>query len=124
MYYKIADKDKRFREELSHLMITEKRYRDTTLGLTDLSKLMGTPKRKISKLIALHFEKSFPDFLNDYRLEEVLLRFKNHDYEKHTIIAIALESGFPSKSTFYRYFKRKLGISPTEFLLREHGRPH
>lgn len=124
MNYKLTDNDNGFREELNHLMITEKHYLDTTLGLSDLSKLMGLPKRKISKLIPLHFDKSFPDFLNDHRLEEVLLRFKNRDYEKHTIIAIALESGFPSKSTFYRYFKRKLGIPPTEFLVRERGRQH
>jgi len=101
---------------LQNLLERDKCYQNTELDLKELSKLLGIPKRRTSLLIQELYGKSFSECINDFRLEEVLYRFKNQKHKKLTIVALALEAGFPSKSTFYRHFKLKMGISPSEFL--------
>lgn len=101
---------------LQNLLEHDKCYQNTELDLKELSELLGIPKRRTSLLIQELYGKSFSECINDFRLEEVLYRFKNQKHKKLTIVALALEAGFPSKSTFYRHFKLKMGISPSEFL--------
>lgn len=101
---------------LQRLLEQEKCYQNAELDLKGLSELLGIPKRRTSILIQELYGKSFSECINDFRLEEVLYRFKNQKHKKLTIVALALEAGFPSKSTFYRHFKLKMGISPSEFL--------
>lgn len=116
MNYKTVNCREYVLDRLHDLMTVKKSYQDTECSMTSLAKRLGTPKRRLSELIRDNFDKSFPSYLNDFRLEEVLIRFENQDYKKHTIIAIALEAGFPSKSTFYRYFRKKMHTSPSEYL--------
>ena len=116
MKHKSSNESNHFLYELHCHFVVNKVYRNSELDLASLSDVLGMPKRKTSRFIQSHFDKSFSNFLNDHRLEDVLQRFKNKDYERHTIMAIGLASGFPSKSTFYRYFKKKLKISPADFL--------
>ncbi|MDB4292476.1 helix-turn-helix domain-containing protein [Maribacter sp.] len=103
-------------KKLDHLLAVEKSYQNTDFDLQKLSNMLGISKRRTSLLIQKQYGKTFSECINDYRLQEVLHRFKNQKHKKLTIIALALEAGFPSKSTFYRYFKAKMGISPSAFL--------
>ncbi|TMM57206.1 helix-turn-helix domain-containing protein [Maribacter algarum] len=116
-----ADANNEFLKRLQNLLEEEKYYQNTDLDLDGLSKQLETSKRRTSILIQELYGKSFSECINDFRLEEVLYRFKNQKHKKLTIIALALEAGFPSKSTFYRHFKLKIGISPSEFLNRMDG---
>lgn len=100
---------------LRKLFESEKIYRDTELNLQYVSNLLGISKRRISTIIKITYGKSFSDFINDMRLEEVIIRLKNKDYETHTMIGLSEDAGFPSKSTFYRHFKKCMGISPSQF---------
>ncbi|NHF60068.1 AraC family transcriptional regulator [Flavobacteriaceae bacterium TP-CH-4] len=104
---------------LRHLMEYERIYRNPDLNLTLLGSRLRISERSTSKLIQRGFEKSYTTFVNDYRLEEVLYRLRNRQYITHTIIGLALEAGFPSKSTFYRFFKERLEMSPSEFVKRQ-----
>ena len=103
-------------KNLNNFIFTQKGYGDTVLNLSILSNKLGISKRRTSTVIKSNYNKSFTEFVNDLRLEEVLIAFKNNNHNKHTIVAVAIEAGFPSKSTFYRYFKKKMKVPPSEYL--------
>lgn len=108
--------EKAILKELQYLFENDLAYKKSGFNLTSLSEALGISTRRTSKLIRTHFQRSFTEYVNDYRLEEVLNRFREEKHITHTIFGLALEAGFLSKSTFYRVFKRRLAVSPSEFL--------
>lgn len=105
-----------FISKIESAMRDQKLYLDPTLTLIQLSSLLNLPPKIVSKSINSGFEKSFNDFVNGYRVEEVKQRLNLSDLQKLTILGIALECGFNSKSTFNRIFKEFTGVAPTEFI--------
>ena len=59
--------------------------------------------------------KNFYGWINEYRIQEVLDAMNREGTRDHSIIRIAYESGFYSKSTFNTIFKKKLGVTPSEY---------
>jgi AraC-like DNA-binding protein len=90
-------------------------YKDPDLTLPELARLVGLRTNEVSYLINTGLSKSFNDFLNDYRLEEVKQRLHAGDDEKLTLLGIAFEAGFRSKTTFNRVFKERTGLSPKAY---------
>lgn len=86
---------------------------DLTLGLL-AEKLQLTP-HELSRIINTAFKKSFSDFINEYRVTEVLRKMQDPGYDNMTLLGIAFEAGFNSKTTFNRIFKQMTGKSPTEY---------
>ena len=103
----------RLRSRLLAVMSDERPYLDPSLTLTDLTRAVGVNSTVLSHLINKGFEKNFNDFINEYRINEVKSRLRATDDE--TMLAIALESGFNSKATFNRAFKKFTGRTPREF---------
>lgn len=97
---------------------SDKIYRDMELNLQSVSNVLGISKRRTSAIIKYTYKKSFADFINDMRLEEVLTKLKNGGYRTHTMIGLSEDAGFSSKSTFYRHFKKRMGISPSQFIAK------
>ena len=62
------------------------------------------------------FHQNFYDFVNTYRIKESKRLLKDPESEKYKIISIAYDSGFSSKSSFYKAFKKSTGITPGEYL--------
>ncbi len=60
--------------------------------------------------------KTFSEFLNEYRVNEVKEKLKTEDRSLQTILAIALDSGFNSKASFNRVFKKHTGLTPSEYV--------
>ncbi len=104
------------REPLLRLFEEEKIYLNPNLSLGDLALRLKSNTSVLSALINQSFRKNFNDFVNEYRIEEFLKNSKTPAYSHLTLLAIALDSGFNSKSTFNRAFKKKMGVSPKEFL--------
>ena len=67
-------------------------------------------------MINEHMGKNFYTLVNDYRIEEVKRRLQDPEYSNLTILAIAYDSGFNSKSSFNTIFKEKTGMPPSEYL--------
>jgi len=67
-------------------------------------------------------EKNFSDYINSLRVDEAKKLLKNADFEAYTIVAIGLECGFNSKSTFYTAFKKFTGQTPTAYR-KQHSLP-
>ena len=96
-------------------MEAEKVYLDSDLTLADLAKKMRTSPTNLSKAINEFYEKNFNDFVNNYRIEEVIQKIHSKEGNLKTLLGIALDAGFNSKSTFNRAFKKQMKCPPKEF---------
>ena len=67
-------------------------------------------------MIKTIYGKSFVEFVNGYRVNYVMTALKNGEHKSLTLLAIAFDAGFSSKSTFYRTFKQKTNLTPSEYL--------
>lgn len=102
-------------KELDFLMKEAKIYRDPNLGLDSMAKKLNISGNYLSQLVNKLSGYNFTDYINRYRIEDAKFKLRNPNFINYTIISIALESGFNSKSTFYSAFKKRTGISPKEY---------
>ena len=58
---------------------------------------------------------SFYDLINDYRVETVKQKMRSSESRQFTLLALAFDSGFKSKTSFNRVFKQKTGMSPSQY---------
>ncbi|TGE10487.1 helix-turn-helix domain-containing protein [Hymenobacter fodinae] len=93
----------------------EKLYLNPTLTLAELSAHTGLAPRLISFTVNQGFGQSFNDLVNGYRVEEVKRRLRTPDAHRLTLLGIALDSGFNSKTTFNRIFKQFTGYAPRDY---------
>ena len=103
-------------EKVEKHMKKSKPYQDRELTIYDLSRQLNIPRHILSEIINEHIGKNFYNLVNDYRVEEVKQRLENPQYKHLTILAIAYDSGFNSKSSFNTIFKEKTGSTPSEYL--------
>ena len=104
-----------WREQLTRLMETEKMYLEPELALADLARRLGTNSSVLSAVINRVFEKNFNDYVNAYRVEAVKSLMTDPAVAHLSLLGIGLESGFNSKATFNRAFKKVTGVSPREY---------
>lgn len=97
-------------------METEKPYLNSDFSLTIFAKQLKTSTSTLSNLLNSHLNTSFNDFTNKYRVEEVKNRFKIGAHNHLTLESIAKDSGFKSKTTFYRAFYKFNSLTPKEYL--------
>ncbi|MBT7864323.1 MAG: AraC family transcriptional regulator [Gemmatimonadetes bacterium] len=101
--------------KLDELMQSEKPFLGEDLSLQWLADRMEVPANHLSQVINQESGANFYDFVNRYRIEEFLERRRDPSSENLTLLAIALASGFQSKSSFNRTFKRLMGCPPSQF---------
>ncbi|MCX7697538.1 MAG: helix-turn-helix domain-containing protein [Bacteroidales bacterium] len=94
-------------------IIETKLFLDPNINLLKVSKLLGTNTSYLSYVINKFYSSSFNELINHHRLEHARNLLKEVS-GKYTIEHIATLAGFNSKSTFYRLFKSKYGITPKE----------
>ncbi len=107
------------KEKLNKVLEVDKIFLNDELNLTDLSDSIGISNKKLSELLNQHLNTNFYNLINDHRIAEVIKRFEEGDSSKFTIMSIANDCGFQSKASFYRIFKQKIGISPSEFIKKD-----
>jgi AraC-like DNA-binding protein len=110
-----VEKFERLSSRIEQLMEREKPYLDPSLTIKDLANQADIPDYKLSSVINDHFDKNFFEFVNRYRIEEAKQRLQDPDYENFTILAIANDVGFNSKSSFNTAFKRFTQMTPSQF---------
>jgi len=101
--------------KLGALMADRKPYRDGALTLQALADAVGVTPHLLSQVLNLHLRKSFFFFVNSYRAEELAAALDDPAQGHRGILELAMEAGFNSKSTVNSFFKRYLGVTPTEF---------
>jgi len=90
-------------------------YLDPELTLSGLAGQLDLPAYQLSQVINELMEQNFMDFVNRYRVEEAKKRLLDPENEAFTILAIAYDVGFNSKSAFYSAFRKFVGKTPTAF---------
>jgi len=100
---------------LHQIMETEKPFLNSDLTLQDLARLIDISTHNLSEIINTQLDRNFYDFINGYRVKEVQRRLENKDSELYSILAIALDSGFNSKSSFNTTFKKHTNTTPSQY---------
>jgi len=102
--------------DLENLMKDKKPFLRSDLTLSELSRLLSLPTNEVSSAINSIYKKNFNDYINEKRIKEFQLAIHLPENKDYTILAVAIDCGFNSKSTFNRAFKKSEGVSPTEWL--------
>ena len=109
--------DPRFDEveaRLSSLMSEQALYREPALGIAQVARRSGYPEYLVSAVINRRLGGNFWEYVNRYRVEAVRACLDDAG-DRRSILKIAYEAGFTSKSTFNSAFKRLVGRTPSDY---------
>lgn len=101
--------------KIDSLIVDTKLYLNPSLSLKTLSEKLHLSEGYISQIINKNSNKNFNDYINYLRVNDAKNMLVDSDYNNYTILAIGLESGFNSKSSFYTAFKKFTGETPSEY---------
>lgn len=110
-----GEKRKKYWERIQAFMHKEKPFLNPELTIKELADCVKLPRHYITELLKSEVDKNFFTFVNNYRMEEVKSRLVSDKYRKASVLQIALDSGFNSKSSFNAIFKQDTGMTPSEF---------
>ena len=110
-----SEKQKKLFKKINKYILEQKKYLDPYISLESLSEELNMSSGHLSNLINNNSKRHFSDYINDLRVKQVKKIIKDEEYANYTMVAIGLESGFNSKSTFYSAFKKFTNLSPTQF---------
>ncbi len=114
--HSLSDQSRRYySDKLEKFMKTEKPHLDPGLTLNLLSEKTSIPQRSLSEVINICQNQNFYDFINSYRIKEAEAVFMSDTKGEKNILEILYEVGFNSKSAFNKAFKKKHGLTPTEY---------
>jgi AraC-like DNA-binding protein len=115
------ERSERYLKRLLDLMETEKPYTNGDLTIQKLAEKLAVPAPHLSQTINERLNQSFSEFINTYRVEEAKRQLLDAKKKHYSILAIAEEVGFNSKSSFNAVFKKHTTITPSEFRKAANG---
>lgn len=104
-----------YAKEARDLMEKEKLYRNPYLTLPELAKKLKLSANTLSQVLNGYCGQTFYNFVNTYRLEEVISMMRDPKNDGKSILKLSIEAGFNTKSTFNNIFKKQTGLTPAEF---------
>ena len=102
-------------EKLEQHMKEKESFRNPHLTIAILAEEIGISKRNLSELINEHYQQNFVDFINTHRIELAKYKLQHPKDPGETILEVMYEVGFNSKSSFNQAFKKKTGLTPSQF---------
>jgi AraC-like DNA-binding protein len=93
----------------------QKLFLESNINLERFAEQIGLRPRDVSAVLKLHYQSNFFEFINGYRVEEAKRLLALPEYKDETILELIFKSGFNSPSAFHRFFKRMVGVTPTEY---------
>lgn len=102
-------------EELQTVMLDERPYLDAKLTLSQLAERLGISTNYLSQIINQQTSSNFFDYINSHRVEAAKQILADPDKARLSVLAIAMDAGFNSKSAFYSAFKQHAHMTPSQF---------
>jgi AraC-like DNA-binding protein len=102
-------------EQLDDFMKKQQPWLEPELTLSSLATQIKLNTSQLSYLINNGFDRNFNDYVNQYRVDAVKQKMKTAEFQHLSLLGIAFESGFNSKATFNRAFKKLTGLAPSEW---------
>ncbi|MFB9077172.1 helix-turn-helix domain-containing protein [Flavobacterium procerum] len=114
-YRETITADNLYFQKLELLCRNEHIYTDSTLNREKVAEQLDISAGYLSQIVNIITGDNFANYINKYRVEAVKEMISNPEYENYNLLAIGLESGFTSKTTFYKAFKKVMGLTPNEY---------
>ena len=109
--YNVKEKGRRLKVAVA----ANRLYEDAELTLATLAEQLKIHPHDLSRIINMGLEKNFADFINELRVREIARKMQDPAFDRFTVLGIAHDAGFNSKTTFNRVFKEMTGKTPTEY---------
>lgn len=109
----VVDPNEKYLQQVQAIVQEDKLYLDSTLTLTKLARRMQIPPSQLSQVINQGMGQNFNEFINSYRVVAIKAKLQDTSLDHLSILAVALDTGFNSKATFNRVFKKIDGHPPS-----------
>ena len=96
-------------------MDSEKLYLNEKLTGNEMAETLGISRHQLSEVLNNELQTNFYKFVNQYRVEACKQKMADPKFGHYTLMAVALECGFNSKTTFNTVFKKETGMTPRQF---------
>lgn len=103
------------KDKIEEFMTNHKPYVQANITLSSLAQMLEIKPANLSRIINECYQKNFFDFINTYRVQHFIELAPLTEHKHKTLLGVALEVGFNSKSTFNRAFKKELQMTPTAY---------
>ena len=103
-------------ERLVQFMEEEKPFLDNQLSLRQLADDLEVNTNYLSQVINERHGKNFVEFVNEYRVSALKEKLENPENRQFTLLSLAFDCGFNSKTTFNTAFKKITGLTPSQYL--------
>ena len=114
------EKIQKIQKRLRYFMEEENIYLESNLSLNNLADKLNSTPNDLSWFLNQVHQVSFYEYINSYRIKAFLKKLELKEHANHTLLAIAMDVGFNSKSTFNRVFKSEMGVTPKQYLKTKH----
>ncbi len=103
------------KQKLHTVVVVQELYKEEDISLAAIAQKMQISDRRLSELFNRELHTSFHDYINRCRVNAFKEQVKRKDTQHLKLIALAYESGFRSKATFNRIFKKYTGLTPSQY---------
>jgi len=100
---------------IDQLMHDQRLYLEPELSIDQVAAALKIPKHHLTQALNTVLEKNFYTYINELRVKAFIERLKDPSSGNYTLLALAFDCGFNSKSTFNAVFKKTTGMTPSEF---------
>ncbi|NRB53152.1 MAG: helix-turn-helix transcriptional regulator [Saprospiraceae bacterium] len=111
-----SDQAKPLFQRIEERMKADELYKKNDLTLAEIAQILQEPINHLSQAINSQTGSTFYNYINQYRIQAFLNLLDDPQSKQFTNLALAMECGFNSKSTFNKYFKKHTGKTPTEYI--------
>lgn len=112
----VVDKSKNdYVSAFEDLLVNKKYFLNPDLTLDKVAEELNLSKSHLSRIINKEMGTTFPEYMNELRVKEAQFYLRHPDFGNYTLVAIGLEAGFASKTSFNNTFKKVTGMTPSEY---------
>ena len=117
--YRLSEtRSKQLAAQVTSVVQAQRLYLNPDLTLSDLSKATRVPAHQLSQVFSRALRRSFKAYINELRVAEAKDRILTRDAQRLTLLGVAMECGFNSKSAFNTAFKKNTGLTPSQYRKR------